>query len=509
MSTAIIIGIVLVLLAILLYLYVAFTEPMQKFSVWTQWFDTYKVPGYGGDPPSCNWLTSGSEGVVNCVPQNQLANYLYGNNLEYWLGNLFNRTQFTLEQKWQVNFITSLMRTYAYGIVPDGFLLPAHLCCGITPRLMIDGRTPDVKDSSGKVTNRTFWNTCVNPVSNNTIYNTWSTLKGVKTYKGNNKQWVGKLLPNCYPGGKGGGDNWQANVENWRTFMASVWGFVIPTDADTNTDWFTKYAGPGLTGTGSCGTPSWYHPSNFLWNCYVIPWNSPLVLGYLTGAVNGPSGSWPPSKYFISAMLGTLLNDVPTGSRGVSVTGWIGLMQLYVSTDSQAAFLYQDIWMTTIAPSSLSGASGSKPNACSSTFKSGFSAGLGGAGVGAMIGAPVAPPVGALVGAAIGFLAGWFGTTIPQTVKQGSAAGCVIAVDCQDCKSTKKSDSALAAAGDGELLETILASSLATASASTGPNSCPGCDCCPQSTTYSASASPRNYLTYQKRIDPRSELIGV
>ena len=138
MSTAIIIGIVLVLLSIFLYLYIAITEPMQKFSVWTEWFNKYQINGMGATPPSCNHQTSSRVGVAICVPQTQMANYLYGNNLEYMIGNLFNSAQYTLEHKWQVNFLTALMRAFAYDVVQNGFLLPAHICCGIAPRAMFE-----------------------------------------------------------------------------------------------------------------------------------------------------------------------------------------------------------------------------------------------------------------------------------------------------------------------------------------------------------------------------------
>jgi hypothetical protein len=493
MSIAIIVGIVLVVLSIFLFLWMAITEPMQKFSVWTEWFNKYQVNGMGGNPPGCRCCTSGKQGTVTCVQQTQLANYLYGNNLEYMIGNLFNSAQYTLSYKWQVDLITSLMRTFAYGVVSTGFLLPAHICCGIAPRAMYEKYVPDAS------TGATFWNTCVNPVSNNTIRNTWAKITGVKTYLGST-YWIDKTFPPCYPGGKmtdpssKDAEEWGNTAPNWRTFMASVWGLEGTGDYTfdkfaNSQEWFDGWK-PVIDGKGDCNKSAWNHPSNFLWNCYQMPHNSPMIMAYMTNIVNF-AGSPSPSQGFNALILGTLLGASGAGGHALNKdNGWIGLLKMYDSPDSKIATLYQDIWMQVgQVYIYLSDAGSNKPKSCSGTAKAGVSGALGGAGAGAMIGAAF-PPFGALIGGVIGALAGGFGSAGAQAASQGSN---LWGSDC----GKKDSSSLMALAGDGELLETILA---------TGKSSnCSNCTCCDTS-EYSHNFRAGYDTT---RIHSRSELIGV
>ena len=105
-------------------------SPLQKFSVWSNWIKQNKIPK--------NCIVGNTLDVSTCIPTAQFAYYLYGNNLEYGIAKLFLPVATTFDADWKVQYVTSIMRAYAKGIVPGGFLTPYNLCCSIVPRPSID-----------------------------------------------------------------------------------------------------------------------------------------------------------------------------------------------------------------------------------------------------------------------------------------------------------------------------------------------------------------------------------
>ena len=411
---AIVIGILLIILGIGFYIWFSLREPTNQFSAWAKWFKENPVPGGTEIGSGCVYARSAGAKSATCVPITQFANYLYGNNLEYWLANLFNQAIDTFEHQWQVLYLTSIMRAYA-TLMPGGQLTPANLCCTIVPRVMFDGARLN-----------SFLNTCARPLISLPTDTqpaksvcSWDGAIGVKTYMGNSA-WEGKKLPGYYPGEIVGGkilDNWDNSAPNWRTFMASVWDLTCTGECPNGSDASKQIPAPvsfkcdeNSTQEGvPVGYAAWNHPSNFLFHIYGIPATSQLLVAFMTNKANYGSLNLQPSM--INPLLG--INIGQTGG------GWVGFIRQFNNPEYTSAvntILYADV---SKVPAALANAQANKPKSCQSTAKAGVSGALGGAGMGAMIGAPF-PPAGPFIGALIGGIAGGFGSAGAQAASQGS-----------------------------------------------------------------------------------------
>ncbi len=118
------IGILLIVGAIILWIINQITYPLSMFSPWSEWIKN--------NPSLADCETIGGVNVkpVTCLPETQLAYYMFGNRLFYNMGTLFSQEKDILEE-FQIDFIILMMRSFAKDIVPGGMLTPKDLCCMI------------------------------------------------------------------------------------------------------------------------------------------------------------------------------------------------------------------------------------------------------------------------------------------------------------------------------------------------------------------------------------------
>lgn len=100
-----------------LFIVIWIFQPYLNFRPWRNWFKTY-------DP----------EGKYQCFPINQMA-YYYGPAILYDIVTKFEDESKIIQsdKTWYFDFLMSLMRGQAAGIVPGGNLIPKYLCESLVP----------------------------------------------------------------------------------------------------------------------------------------------------------------------------------------------------------------------------------------------------------------------------------------------------------------------------------------------------------------------------------------
>ena len=234
------------------------------------------------------------------------------------------------------------------------------------------------------------------------------------------------LIPDGYPtselpgkdsNGNSFGYVWPSDLEDWKTLL-KAWGKI-----DFN---------PGdKTYTSSDNGKSWMaDPNNFLWEQWGIPYNSPLVMGFLTGWSSDAGNDllWPDA-----------MNPLLGKKSGLSAGGWIGYLQLGDDFAGRGLDEANRIVWDEDIPVKFTNNGPGNPGCNGAAIASGsISMGMGGAFAGSMIGAKIgvgaaaagagaaegaaegsaAGPWGALAGAVIGLLVGGL-------LSAGSQKGCL------------------------------------------------------------------------------------
>jgi len=369
-----VIGIITFCVSLLFMLVTSILSPLQKFSVWSDWIKQNPIP------KNCN--VGSVLDVSTCIPTAQFAYYLYGNNLEYGIAKLFLPVATTFDADWKVQYVTSIMRAYAKGIVPGGFLTPYNLCCSIVPRPLDE-----------------FYLECVYPNKGSS----WDGAKVVvgKTDSGHtsgNSYWDGKAIPPFFPG-QGKNSNWGNSMANWKTFIAVVWGVYYDKVGKT---FVSSEVCPETTSTGSYKYGGWYAKSNFLWQLYQIPHDSWMLEAFLSGKAAQTSASpiWHPTA--MNPLLGISIGQTQGG-------GWVGFVREFPAESSmKAATVNTYIYASAPTPSDQKNAQNVKPKSkcdAGSVASGAFGGIMSGAGLGAMVSGPFAP-LGALIGGILGGITG-------------------------------------------------------------------------------------------------------
>ena len=366
-----VIGIIMLCVSLLFMLVTSILSPLQKFSVWSDWIKQNKIPK--------NCIVGNTLDVSTCIPTAQFAYYLYGNNLEYGIAKLFLPVATTFDADWKVQYVTSIMRAYAKGIVPGGFLTPYNLCCSIVPRRGIDD----------------FYQCCVYPKSGIT----WADAKvpaGYSKKTGGNSHWDDKTLPDSFPG-QGTDSEWQNTTPNWRTFIATVWGVYYDTASTAANKLVASVDCPDGQEYGG-----WGAKSNFLWQLYQIPYNSWMLVAFLSGTATQTAGApiWYPTAMY--PLLGINIGQTQGG-------GWVGFVREFPAESSmKAATVNTYIYASAPTPSDQKNAQNVKPKSkcdAGSVASGAFGGIMSGAGLGAMVSGPFAP-LGALIGGILGGITG-------------------------------------------------------------------------------------------------------
>jgi hypothetical protein len=388
------IGILLIVGAIILWIINQITYPLSMFSPWSDWIKN--------NPSVANCGTTGGFNIqpVTCLPETQLAYYMFGNRLFYNMATLFSQEKDILEE-FQIDFIILMMRSFAKDIVPGGMLTPKDLCCNIVPYPIYGSKfnncsivaPPSVKpaDSKAKPTNiGSTWQGAKLPDDSSLIDLVINT-----SFKNGNE------IPARYPGDQAVADTFSSSQANWVTFMVAVWGIrpvCDPNDKTRAISVCAQFDCPNVDGKKTC-YGGWTAPSNFLWHNYGIGPTSPLVVSFCLNDWNDTSGI-----KLNSLALAHLLGCKDHTTRG----GWIGLARAFSGGTYGTDDIITYVWSTYVQPQSLVDAqkTGAKKSCnASSAAMSGISGALGAGGLFAMLGVftgPIGWAAAAVATAAIG-----------------------------------------------------------------------------------------------------------
>ena len=368
----ILIGILLIVGAIILWIINEITYPLSMWSPWANWIKE--------NPAAFNCAVRG--GVKNlpvtCIPQTQMAYYMFGNKLFYNIGTLFDREK-NLLKDFQIEFLMLIMRSFAKDIVPGGVLTPKDLCCNIVPyrEYGVSIFNDCVYDSSDN--NHTSWNDGTNTAKIDT------SLKNIENFLDINTSLPNNIIPNTYPGG-GEMQGWESIRTNWITFMAAVWGLKPVCQDGKAISVCADYSCPVVNGNVAYG--GWSAPSNFLYHVYSIQPTSPLVVSFCLDVWNDANGT-KLNSYGLAHLLGC--TDQTVGG------GWIGFVKAFSGGDYEVDDITNYVWAKYSVPPQFTNAKNSKQKECnaSSAAMAGVSGAMGAMGIAAMIAGPLGWAVGA------------------------------------------------------------------------------------------------------------------
>lgn len=336
---------------LLLTIFIISRSPIAAFKPWLNWFDQWdKTKQY------------------RCFSPTLMA-YYFSPKFMYLIAKLFTKKNEVFPHDWYIDFIMSMMRAQARGVVKsdDAILTPRYLCSSVVPG----------PDDPGDLPN---WHKRIH-------------LKKQAIRPGANVDPI-MLSKDLY-------EEWPDNPDDWRALMC----------ADVNDGgWGCKYDQDPQTKKWSWNTDSkvWIDDtesrySNFLAKYSGIPSDSSLIIGFVTG-----QRSWNGQilyPYVMHPLLG--IHDLS------SFGGWYGLLQsgdAWKDFDSLEVQSY--IWGSNLAHNAPLRANCDPTRAVASGLSGGLMGGaigagmLSGGGEAAVAGAAAAGPGGiAMAGAAaLGFL---------------------------------------------------------------------------------------------------------
>lgn len=364
----ILIGIILIVGAIILWIINEVTYPLTMWAPWADWIKNNPAPA------SCAVRGGVQNLPIECIPQTQMAFYMFGNRIFYDIGQLFSRER-NLLKEFQIEFVMLIMRGFAKGIVPGGILTPKDLCCNIVPYRIYGDSVFHKCVYPSQATAITSWNSKnssnnakIDPKLNNFLeINVLSQTNGV--------------IPNAYPGGDEI-PGWESSRANWITFMAAVWGIRPVCQDGKAVSVCADFACTTVENGKAWG--GWSAPSNFLYHVYGIPPTSPLIVSFCLDNWNDTSGI-KLNGYGLAHLLGCT-NQTVGG-------GWIGFVKAFSGSDYVVDDISTYIWANYDPPPQFKNANNNTHKSCNpaSAAMSGISGALGAGGLFAMLGVFTGP----------------------------------------------------------------------------------------------------------------------
>jgi hypothetical protein len=254
MQTSLIVGLILLFI---LTLWIWSQQPIIAFEPWISWYNTY-------DP----------EKKYRCMPPRMMA-YYYGPSFMFQIAKLFSRNKGN--QDWYNDYLMSLMRSFGRGIRQGdttSVMVPRNICISLVPD------SSDPPDAA-------------------------SMIKKLYIPKGYSVDCGGSHL-DAKTSMIGA---WPSSIDDWRVLMLAEtkvggWGCKFSLTKENVVIWDTDSA------------DAWQSAkTNFLWKFYAIPYNSSLVIGFVTQAT-----SYGKIELFPNVMEPLLgLNNLGQG-------GWYGML---------------------------------------------------------------------------------------------------------------------------------------------------------------------------------------
>jgi hypothetical protein len=103
---------------LIIYIILLFVYPILNFQPWFKWWKTHQK----------------EDKTQTCMPMTLFA-YQNSSNILYDFASLFfTKENQMFEYNWQVEFVSTIMRTWAVDLTKDGFLTPYGMCTSIAPQ---------------------------------------------------------------------------------------------------------------------------------------------------------------------------------------------------------------------------------------------------------------------------------------------------------------------------------------------------------------------------------------
>jgi len=339
----------------------------------------------------------------NCLSFISIAYFLHF-KVYWWINKYTSNEESVVQSEGEALMIMSLINNYGDGIVPGGALTGKALCQSIIPDWPPPTALLEIYDkcSSSKSVTIDNYDVTKSPTLD-ILYPLWNGFKDKKwPLASNSLAWKSIM----YLWGAGGlcGENPNSscsgqNKENSQKPPSELCKKNAP--------------------LSSCGFPAVWTTTrsdskwlgNFLWGGYQIPYNSPVVVGYMTGSGNLCNTSVKTGSLPMQKLLGTNIGEGNT--QGVTQrNGWWGAIRSISSNYENTTQLqiYNYFWQNISEETSGSGnappdKSGADTRCSASGITTAVTSGLGAAAGIAMCCGPPCWLIGAAAGVATGMAA--------------------------------------------------------------------------------------------------------